>query len=102
MEPLSQRAFAAGLRLSPSTISRLIAGRSLKTPDMSEVPLRDFFPSKKEYIIDRIRKIMARPGAARRRLSDRLIACGLLERFGIKVSRRTVNLYRPKDPGGAR
>lgn len=101
MKPLSQRAFAAGLRLSPSTISRLIAGRSLKTPDMSEVRLKDFFPSKKEYIIDRIRRLAARPAAARCRPSDRVIACELREHFGIKVSRRTVNLYRPKAEGRA-
>ena len=49
MKPLSQRAFAAGLCLSPSTLSRLIAGRSLKTPDMSEVRLRTSFPQKRVY-----------------------------------------------------
>jgi transcriptional regulator with XRE-family HTH domain len=101
MKPLSQRAFAAGLSLNPSTISRLIAGRSLKTPDMAEVRLKDFFPSKKEYIIDKIRRVMARPAPARCRLSDRMIACELRERFGIKVSRRTVNLYKPRDKGEA-
>jgi len=98
MKPLSQRAFAAGLGLNPSTVSRLIAGRSLKTPDMAEVRLKDLFPSKKGYIIDKIGEVKGLLSAANGsgRVSDREIAAELKERFGLKVSRRTVNLYRAR------
>ena len=91
LKPLSQRSFAAELALNPSTVSRLIARRSLKAGD-DEVPLKSFFPSKKEHIIAKIKEL-SDPGG-KRKLSARLLADELKKRFGIKVSVRTLNLYR--------
>lgn len=91
MRPMSQRAFAAELGLNPSTVSRLIARRSLMASE-DEVPLKSFFPSKKEYIIAKIKELTdSCPG---RKMSARLLTGELRKRYGIKISGRTVNLYR--------
>ncbi|MBU2573790.1 MAG: hypothetical protein KKH28_06935 [Elusimicrobia bacterium] len=91
MKPMSQRSFASELGLNPSTVSRLIARRSLKTPE-EEVPLKSFFPSPKGYIIAKIKEITDSGGA--RKLNARLLAGELKTRYGIRISGRTVNLYR--------
>ncbi|MBI4802384.1 MAG: hypothetical protein HY796_07650 [Elusimicrobia bacterium] len=91
MKPMSQRSFAAELGLNPSTVSRLIARRSLKTRE-EEVTLKSFFPPPKEYIIAKMKEITDSGGA--RKLSARLLTGELKKRYGIKISVRTVNLYR--------
>lgn len=91
MKPMSQRAFASELGLNPGTVSRLIARRSLKAGE-DEVPLKSFFPSKKEYIIAKIKEISDSAGPGK--LSARLLAVELKKRCGVKISGRTVNLYR--------
>lgn len=91
MRPLSQRSFAAELGLAPSTVSRLIARRSLMASE-DEVPLKSFFPSKKDYIIAKIKELTDSCG--RRKMSARLLTGELKKRYGINISGRTVNLYR--------
>lgn len=91
LKPLTQRELAARVGLDPSTVSRLISSRSVEAPWGAEMRLKDLFLSKKTFIID---KIKAMVGTGKARITDREIAEALRKDFGLRVSRRSVNLYR--------
>ena len=91
LKPFSQRGLAARIGLNPGTVSRLIAAKTIKAPWGEEIRLKNFFRQKKAYIIDKIKEI-AGPGAGK--LTDREVAGSLKAVYGIRISRRSVNLYR--------
>ena len=90
--PLSMTALAADLGLSAGSVSRLAAGRSLFLPSGEEISLRSLFPGKGVRSIDRIRDILIQKGGDK--LTDGEVAARLREKYGLKLSRRTVNHYR--------
>ena len=93
LKPLTQREIAARAALNPATVSRLIAGKSLMLPWGEEMGFSGLFLSKNAYIIDRIKEIL---GAGNSGMTDREITEALKTTYGVRVSRRSVNLYRAK------
>ena len=95
LKPFTQRELAARAGLNPGTVSRLIASKTLLAPWGAELELKYFFRPRSAYIIDKIKEIL---GGASGTKNDREIAAALKRKYGLSVSRRTVNLYRTK-PG---
>ncbi|HAN04129.1 MAG TPA: hypothetical protein DCW72_10165 [Elusimicrobia bacterium] len=93
LKPLTQRQIAARAGLNPATVSRLIAGKSILLPRGEETAIKGLFLSRNAYIIDRIREIL---GAGSREMTDSEITEALRTTYGVRVSRRSVNLYRAK------
>lgn len=91
--PFTQRELAAEAGLNPGTVSRLLAGKTVLTPAGEEIRLKDLFKQKNNYIIDKVKDIL---GAGAVKMTDRQVAETLRTVHGIKVSRRTVNLYRAR------
>ena len=91
LKPLTQRALASRVGLNPGTVSRLIAGKTLMAPWGVELGLKSFFRPRSAYIIDKMKEV-AGEGA----MTDLKVAQALKSKFGIKVSRRTVSLYRTR------
>ena len=95
---MSQRALALQIGISHSSVSRIIGRKTLKMPWGSEIPLRDFFVSRRKFLIDKVRDILLRYSEGKK-LSDREIGEILNKKYGLKVSRRSVNLYRKELAG---
>ncbi|MBI5743097.1 MAG: hypothetical protein HY952_00965 [Elusimicrobia bacterium] len=93
LKPLTQRALAARVGLNPGTVSRLVSSRTVTAPWGEEVRLKDLFRPKNAFVIDRIREVL---GGAGRKLTDGEVTAALKSACGIKISRRSVNLYRTK------
>ncbi len=93
LKPLTQRELAEKVGLDPATVSRLAASRTITAPWGDELRLKDLFSRKSALVIDRIRDIL---GAGAGRLTDAEVAARLKAEHGLKVSRRSVNLYRKK------
>ncbi|MDP2864871.1 MAG: hypothetical protein Q8O90_01345 [Elusimicrobiota bacterium] len=91
LKPFSQRALAAGIGLNPGTVSRLIAAKTIMAPWGEEIRLRDLFRKKNAFIIDTIKAVT---GASAKKMTDREVAESLKAVYGIRISRRSVNLYR--------
>ena len=100
LRPLTLRAVADTLDLHESTVSRVVAGKSIETPQ-GTVALRSFFSAGVEAdggalaaraVQTRIRDLLAAETAARV-LSDDALA-RLLREDGIVIARRTVAKYR--------
>lgn len=91
LTPYSRKEAARALDIDESLVSRAVSGRSVVIPNGTEKPLKEFFPSHKEVRKILIRGIVEGAGA---RLTDEGIRLALKERFGIDVSRRTVNACR--------
>lgn len=93
LKPFTQRELAAAAGLNPGTVSRLIAGKTLITPSGEEIKLKDLFRQKNAYIIDKIKQVL---GDGAKKMTDMEVTEALKSRYGIRVSRRSVNLYRGK------
>ncbi len=109
--PFMQIELAKELGVHPSIISRATTGRSIETPWGEEKPLKFFFIAaasrQRDDVLRHIRNIIreekfklqkdsvAKPSA------DKDIAKTLLDRYGVKISQRTVAKYRTsmKIPG---
>lgn len=93
LKPLTQRELAARTGLNPATVSRLVAGKTVMAPWGEEVKLKDLFSPRSAYIIDKIRLIL---GAGNTKLTDSEVMEALRKTYGLRVSRRSVNLYRDR------
>ena len=93
LKPLTQRELAARTGLNPATVSRLAAGKTVMSPRGEEIKLKDLFSPRSAYIIDKIKDIL---GAGNRKLTDSEVTEALRNTYGLRVSRRSVNLYRAK------
>ncbi len=91
LKPFSQRELAAQVGLNPATVSRLIAAKTVMAPWGEEIKLGNLFRKKNAFIIDIIKKVT---GASAKKMTDREVAESLRSVYGIRVSRRSVNLYR--------
>lgn len=92
LKPLTQRELADRAGLDPATVSRLVSSRTVIAPWGGEIRLKDLFRPKSSFVIDKIREVLGAGG----KMTDREVAGVLKSAHGIKVSRRTVNLYRAK------
>ncbi|MEK7721486.1 MAG: hypothetical protein AAB359_03760, partial [Elusimicrobiota bacterium] len=104
LKPFSQRELAARISLNPATVSRLIAAKTVMAPWGEEIRLKDFFKKRNAFVIDRIREILGtgpallpdrkKRGTGAGKMTDREVAESLKAVYGIRISRRSVNLYR--------
>ncbi len=93
LKPFSQRGLAARIGLNPATVSRLIAVKTVLAPWGGEIRLKELFRKKNAFIIDIIKGMS---GGDAGKQTDREVAESLKNVHGIRVSRRSVNLYRKK------
>ncbi|MBI5240458.1 MAG: hypothetical protein HY926_08285 [Elusimicrobia bacterium] len=91
MRPISLQQLARQLELSPSTVSRAAAGRSVRLPWGREVPLIALLPGRRR-VLRRILALWLEEEGPRG--TDAGLAARLRQEFGISVSRRTVNAVR--------
>lgn len=89
--PISLRMLARRLQLAPSTVSRAVAGRSVRLPWGLEVPLITLMPGRRNVVRDVLTLWLGEPGP---RPTDSELAQRLRREYGIQVSRRTVNAAR--------
>lgn len=93
--PMPQRQVAQTIGVAPSTVSRAIYSKSAILPWGEEKTLKDFFVHKKKMVRERLSEIMSDSIRSRNgKLTDAKLRDLLMQRFKIKVSRRSVNLYR--------
>lgn len=90
LAPLTQRRLAASLGMHPSIVCRAVARRSILTPQGRELPLTSLLPGERAAKLRSIESLLRCAPA----LSDRELAAGLWSRFRIRLSRRSVALYR--------
>ena len=96
LKPLTMRALARDLGMAASTVSRVAAGRSVLLPWKAEAPLAGLFPGRHRvlgFALDEILSERPRP-----ELSDASLALLIRQRYGLAVSRRSVNDNRRARP----
>lgn len=103
LRPLTQREVAEAIGMHESTISRVVAGRYILTPQQQTHELREFFsralPTESGEAASSIAvKVMIRKIVDNEEptgpLSDNRIAEMLLDKYGVHIARRTVAKYR--------
>ena len=88
--PLTQKALADRLNVSPSVLNRLIANKSVELPWGLEAALSVFVPSRKSLLRDQLHDLaLARP-----ELSDEGLRSAIREEHGVELSRRSIAQYR--------
>lgn len=92
---LTQRMMAHELKITPAALCRAIRNRSIVMPHGEEVPLIRLFPSRKEILKKKIAPLIEKNS----RLSDRMIQRLVQEKFGVSLSRRSINVYRNEIAG---
>ncbi|MCG2724890.1 MAG: hypothetical protein L6420_01315 [Elusimicrobia bacterium] len=97
---MSQRALASQIGISHSSISRIVSRKTLRAPWGSEIRLKDFFVSRKKFLIDKVGNILLEYGKGNK-LTDKKVMEILNKKYGLKVSRRSVNLYRKENQLGS-
>lgn len=95
--PLTQKALADRLDVSPSVLNRLIANKSVEMPWGLEAALSVFVPSRKSLLRDQLHDLaLARP-----ELSDEGLRAAIQELHGVELSRRSIAQYRKELGVGA-
>ncbi|MBI4397164.1 MAG: hypothetical protein HY548_08720 [Elusimicrobia bacterium] len=89
---LSQAKVASALDVHPTTVGRIIRGRSLLVPRGGEVPLAEFLPNRRRRAEWAIREL----AHEKRNWTGKSLAGRLSTQYGIRLSQRTVNQYRRK------
>ncbi len=91
MAPVSLRKVAKFLQFAPSTLSRVLACKSVHLPWGKEVYLLHLLPGQRRIVLNIVGKYLSetpRPG------TDSKIAKFIEESYGVKVSRRTITACR--------
>jgi len=100
LRPLTRRELARRIGVHPSSITRVMADKSISTPQRKELPLKFFFPSQKEitknYLQDLIEeeKTLLQDHRLPRPYSDEVIKARLYRDYRVAISRRAVAKYR--------
>lgn len=90
--PLTMRSLSKELGVAPSTISRLVALRSIRLPKTGEAKLSDLLPNQREVLTSVLEELLTRP--ENKNLSDQALTQKIQSEFHITVSRRTTNECR--------
>lgn len=91
MAPVSLRKVAKFLQFAPSTISRVIGNKSVLLPWDREVLILDLMPGQRRVVLSILDRMMA-DGVAN--MTDARLAKHIAEKFGVRVSRRTITACR--------
>ena len=88
--PLTQKSAAGSLGVTPAAICRAIQDRSVILPAREETSISDLFPSRKDILKRKMGPVFREnPGK-----SDRVIQKIVEESFRVRLSRRSINVYR--------
>lgn len=90
LKPFAQKSAAQELKVTPAAVCRAIQDRSVLPPNGQETPLADFFPSAKDIIKRKVAGFVRR----NKDRTDEEIRKILEKDFGVRLSRRSVNVYR--------
>ena len=90
LTPFSQKKAAGELSVTPAAVCRAIQERSVVAPNGQEAPLTEFFPSAKDIL----KKKMTGFVAGSKDKTDQQIRDAIERDFGVRLSRRSVNVYR--------
>jgi len=90
LTPFTQKSAARELKVTPAAVCRAIQDRSVLPLSGEETPLADFFPSAKDILKRKVTALM-RENKDR---TDEEIRKVLEKDFGVRLSRRSVNVYR--------
>ena len=100
LRSLTRRELARRIGVHPSSITRVMADKSIGTPQRKELPLKFFFPSQKEITKSYLRDLMEeeknllQDRRLSRPYSDEIIKARLYRDYHIAISRRAVAKYR--------
>ena len=100
LQPFTQASLSDRIEVDASLISRAIHRKAIRTPQGREIPVKTFFPSKKETGKELIRKIIAQEETEiqkkiiKKPYSDGQIQKKLKEDYGLSISRRSVSEWR--------
>ncbi len=100
LEPFTQAHLSEKVGTDASLISRAISRKAIRTPRGREIPLKTFFPSKKETGKELVRQIIAQEETElqnkiiKKPYSDGQIQKKLKEDHSISISRRSVSEWR--------
>jgi len=90
LKPISQKEISQKLKIEKSVLSRMLSNKSIILPWQTEVKIKDLIPNKKQISKERVYILINKyPN-----LSDVEISKKLLQKYKIKLSRRTINQYR--------
>jgi hypothetical protein len=90
MAPVSLRKLADQLDFAPSTVSRVVSGKSVLLPWGREVLVSDLMPGQRRVVLAILGKILPAMSAE----TDMTVARRLKDEHGVSVSRRTVTACR--------
>jgi hypothetical protein len=91
LEPVSAQDVARALDLSPSTVSRVIAGKSFLLPWGVETPISALLPGRHQVLLIAVEKVLEK---AAHSLTDAQLTAVVRKDFHLKVSRRSINACR--------
>jgi DNA-directed RNA polymerase specialized sigma54-like protein len=92
MAPVSLRKVAKHLQFAPSTISRVMALKSVLLPWDHEVMLLHLMPGQRKVVLSILEKISAKDSGAH--ATDMALSKRIEQDFNVKVSRRTITACR--------
>jgi len=96
--PISQKTMAKNLGVDPSVLNRLVSNKSIQLPWGLEAPMSALLPSSKEINRDRLYDLASENPA----LTDKTLCSELENRYGVRLSRRSVAQYRKELSLGSR
>ncbi|MCG3204182.1 MAG: hypothetical protein KCHDKBKB_00888 [Elusimicrobia bacterium] len=91
LAPVSLRKVAAKLEFAPSTLSRVLAAKSVLLPWGREILLLDLMPGQRHVVLNILEKLRDEGKA---HMTDMALSHEIEERFHVKVSRRTITACR--------
>jgi hypothetical protein len=91
LKPFTQLSLSEKIEVGPSMVSRAIRRKAVATPKGGEIPLKFFFPSRKEVLKMLIKEIIE---GENRPHSDQRIKEKLKKDYKVSLSRRSVREYR--------
>lgn len=100
LEPFTQACLSEKIGVDASLVSRAISRKAIRTPQGREMPLKTFFPTKKETGKELVRQIIGREETEiqnkviKKPYSDGQIQKKLKEDHGLSISRRSVSEWR--------
>ena len=90
LKPFTQKSAAQKLNVTPAAVCRAIQNRSVLASNDQEIPMTDFFPSAKDITKRKVAGLMRE----NKNKTDEEIRQILKNNFGVRLSRRSVNVYR--------
>ena len=97
LKAFTQASLSTKMEVNPSLISRAISRKAIRTPQGRQIPLKVFFPSKREIRKNLIREVIEQEKdeiqnrSLSKSYSDEEIRAQLREKYGTSISRRSIS-----------